>query len=173
MAAESWLQAEHEWANLKQTVDASQCLEFRYEDLVAATMQAVCEHIQIDYDERMLDPQTMGGEPPNPKHLDKWRTQILEGDIRLIEAHLDGLMQARGYEAAGLGSVNIAETKAKWLQITDRIARARQRAQTYDASRYLRDMVAHRVGSPSTQRRIREQINQIDDTRLREAHGSH
>ena len=131
MAAESWLQAEHEWANLKQTVDASQCLEFRYEDLVAATMQAVCEHIQIDYDERMLDPQTMGGEPQNPKHLDQWRTQISEEDIRLIEARLDGLMQARGYEDAGLGSVDIGETKAKWLQITDRMARASHRAQTY------------------------------------------
>ena len=172
-AADSWARAEREWAALKSMVSSSQCMEICYEDLVAdpaGAMQAVCSHIQVPFDTRMLNPGTMMGEPPNPRHLDKWRHQISDHDVALLEGRLGDRLVDRGYIPANANPKRVGALRARYLQMTDRLNRAYGRAQHYGMSLYVRDVVSRRLGLSGTQRTVAAQINLIDDARLERAH---
>lgn len=85
----------------------------RYEDLIVepeSTLKSVCRHLSVDYKKELLDvgvtnssfqDKKQKGIRFNTQNLDRWKTELPQAIIDLIEYHLGTQMQKLNYSLSG------------------------------------------------------------------------
>jgi hypothetical protein len=166
-----WLEAEREWAELRESLPPERWLELRYEDLIAgsgAQLQRVCDFIGVSFSERMFDyTEDSSYSLPNPAQSLRWRRKIAPRDLELLEARIGSRLTARGYELSCVAPPRIDPVRAKWLHWQSRLKVLAHKVDTYGFRLFASELVSRRLGWKSAQRRALRAINLIEDRNLK------
>lgn len=146
--AARWVEAEMTWSRLRERLTEDRFVELRYEELVRAPeaeLRRLCAFLGVSYDSRMLEySEHSSYGSPDPAVAERWRVQLSERDIGLIEAQVGSLMEDRGYEPSGAPSIKVGPALARKLRWGDRIGQVRFRIERYGMALFLAEFVARR-----------------------------
>jgi hypothetical protein len=170
-AADIWLRAEDEWDKLRAKLDADQHIEVSFEDLVTSpsqTLDRICRFMQVSFDEAMFDyAKTSSYSMPEPDKIGQWSRKLDDYAIRLAEAKLAPMLDARGYELSGLEPVRVSASRRVCLEVHDRLARSAFRRRRLGTALYVASALARRFHANALQRRLQRRINEIEDSYLK------
>jgi hypothetical protein len=168
-ASREWCALEALWDRVAARIPPERRHELRLEDLLrdpTRELTGICRALGVTYDPAMLTyPEDTTYEAVDPRQIGKWRTQLERDEVRLAEAGLDGLLEARGYERSGEPARRIGPLHARLLRIDDWWNRLLSRIRLFGLGLWLCDQLARVLGLASWRRRLelRRQavINQI------------
>jgi len=119
---------------LQKHVAPDRWLEVRYEALLAdppRILEQVCKFLGAPYQEQMLSyPQDSTYDPPDPTHVDRWRTRLPPREIYQAEMAAGDLLHQLGYHPL-FPSADPARLERLGLRLHNRWARARLHCQRY------------------------------------------
>jgi hypothetical protein len=120
-APDMWITAEREWGELKTSIEENAWIELRYEEFVThpeAELKKVCDFIGVDYTEKLFDYiNTTKYNYPKESLAYRWKTQLQESEVQLIESRIGGYLHQGGYEPSPYPSLVISWPKAMQLKI--------------------------------------------------------
>jgi hypothetical protein len=164
-AVQSWLDAEILWKQVRKRLSADQYLEITYENLVCHTQQTlmqVCAFIGVSYHDNMMNYTAKGESLPDQQILDKWRNQLSDRDVQLIEARVGEHLVNRGYQLSGLPRISLNQWDIKRLHWQNRWFCAHHRIKRYGLPLFIADFLSRRLSMNRWQRRVKTQINEIN-----------
>lgn len=168
-ASREWCALEALWDRVAARIPRERRHELRLEDLLrdpTGVLTGICGFLGVSYDAAMLSyPADTTYEAVDPRQIAKWRTQLAPEDVRLAEAGLDALLEARGYVRSGEPALHVGPLRAPLLRLDDWWNRLLSRIRLFGLGLWLSDQLARVLGLSSWRRRIelRRQaiINQI------------
>lgn len=170
--ADKWLVAEHLWDEVSAAVPDERKLEVRYHDLVVepeATLRRVCAFLGVAYADSMFD---YTGETdydrPDPRLVSQWRETYDEHDLRLVEARIGHMLEARGYPLSGLPPLEITRAMKAKLRLQNRIGRLRHRIEEFGFWRIVRLTTYRRLGLEERYRAALLEQNEIVEAGLKD-----
>ena len=111
----SWMECENLWDQVQARVPAGRRVEIRYEDLVTTperSLQAICELLGTEFDDRMLAFEHPSYGPPDPSLAEQWRHRLSVAELQLVESRVADLLVDRGYELSGERLIRIGARPA-------------------------------------------------------------
>ena len=100
--ADPWTEAERDWETLSPSLSDDQYINLKYEELVAhpeAELKRVCEFLNLDYTDKLFDyVNTSSYSHPKKELAYRWKQQLDDEQVRLIESRIHPKMEARGYD---------------------------------------------------------------------------
>ncbi len=120
-APDIWITAEKEWEELKAIIDESAWMELRYEDFVThpeAQLKRICKFTGIAYTEKLFDYiNTTSYSYPKKSLAYRWKKQLQEYDVQLIEARIGDYLHQSGYLPSSYTQLKISSLKTLELNI--------------------------------------------------------
>ena len=169
-AGDGWLHAEHMWDEMSLTIPDDRRHELRYEDLVTSpepTLRALTAFLGVDFSPAMFDyPEVSDYPAPDPARLDQWRHKLDASEIRLAEARLGPMLEARGYELSGGDTTPPSPWERRRLVVSNRLYKARHRLQRYGASLWLKELLTRRLGMHDRWRGYKIEMNELEQAEL-------
>ncbi len=168
MAANWWVETEHEWDTVRPTLDPDRWIEVRYEDLVHSvteTLGRICDFVGVRYDDAMLSyarSTTYG--LPDPSLTQQWKRKLKTRDLRLLEAKIGSRLVRRGYELSGHPPLAVTALHEAFLAAQSRVLRYHQRLRAYGLWLPLAETLTRRLGLESAHRAVMRRINRISET---------
>jgi len=164
---ERWIEAEILWEKVCQTVPEEQRIEVRYENLISDsvnTLTNLCEFMGLSYNPAMLSyAQTTSYSLPNPKLIYQWRKKLSATEMQLVEARTGNMLVERGYELSGLPSLKVSSFGELRLKLQDWWARLQFRLKRLGLPLFVSDYLSRNLGIEQWQRRVKLQINAIEE----------
>jgi hypothetical protein len=171
VAADWWLKAEKEWAEVRDALEPDQWIEVRYEDLVAGTrsqLERICSFLGVEYSEEMLDyARTSTYGPPDLRLNYQWKTRMRKVEVQRLEAKLGGRLLSRGYELSGYPRISVPVLTRKCLYLHSRMNALLFRLRRYGAALTFQEMLSRRFGLNQVHRKAVSRINQIVNANLK------
>jgi hypothetical protein len=144
-----WIETDRLWSTMKESLDPTQYIELRFEDLVRdpeRVLNEVCEFLGVSYEPEMLEiDKDTSYSPPGPNIASDWRTKLSRREIRLVETRVGDRLVDCGYEHSGLAPIRLNPVKRAWLRFQDRLGRIRFRLTRYGLRLYLEDVLSRRL----------------------------
>ena len=164
--ADIWMDAERSWNQLKSSLNNSQYLEIKYEDLLSdnvATLTAICEFVGVNYSERMMDYADRSSyDLPDKRFSLQWKKKYSTRELRLVEGKIGQLIVDSGYELSGLSPVIPGRLERMVLSFQNKAYRVKFNIGKYGLMLYLERCLSDRLGWRSWRDSCQERINQID-----------
>ncbi len=157
-----WVGTEQGWE--AATYPDDQVLEVRFETLMGnlePELTRLCDFLGLTFAPEMLTyykNSTYG--PPDPGIAQKWRSKAGPREIALIEGKVGGLLEKRGYAAAGEPAVPGGIEKLQ-LSAQNRLNRWRHNIRRYGAGLFLGHHLAKLLGLKSLARRLADRQEAI------------
>lgn len=162
--AARWIEAETLWEEVRGRLSEANVIEVSSEKLIASpveTLTAICQFIGVAYHSKMLSyPEDTTYQAPDPTLSYQWKKKLSDDDIRLAEARIGAMLEARGYPLSGLEPMEVSSKRQATLRRQDRIGRFLFRARRYGWILILQDALARRIGPRWWEKRIRHRINE-------------
>lgn len=162
-----WIDAERLWDSLALRLPAERRIELSFESLVrdpSRELSRVCEWLGVEFDAKMLEYwRSSSYERPNPAMIGKWRNELAEQDVRLVESRIGPMLERRGYELSGLPPIQVSSAFARRLRWHDRARRAKHRLRRYGVPLVVAEFIARRGNLMSLGAPVRLRMNAIDD----------
>ncbi|MGF1482413.1 MAG: sulfotransferase [Cyanophyceae cyanobacterium] len=168
---ERWIEAEHLWKKLQNSLSCEAWLEIKYEELIAeptATLTQICDFIGVSYSEAMLSyPQSTTYTQPESNLIGQWQRKLSEREVRLVESRIGQMLAERGYELSGLPPLVVTPVIKTQLQLQDWSSRLQFRIQRNGLPLVLSDYLARRLGIKQWQKRLQLKLNAIEAATLK------
>jgi hypothetical protein len=165
-----WIEAECLWERLSGELSPGRQLSVRFEALIANPVEVlteICNFCGVAYDEAMMDYPTWSGYArPERRMVASWKRRMSPEDVRLCEARIGPMLQARGYELSVSPPPSIPPGLECWLGWQDYLGRTAARLRRYGPDLVLRDFVTRRLRLDGLQRRVRLLMNRVDNAHL-------
>ena len=161
-----WVEAERSWELLKPTLDRSQYIEVRYEDLIAnmeLTLSTICEFIGENYSSRMTDyAECSSYGLPDRRLTYQWKRKYSEHELCLVEGKIGKMIFDKGYELSGFPSIIPGKYESYALALRNKLYRIKFSINTYGFFLYIAYFVSVRFGRSSWKEYCLKKINQIN-----------
>jgi hypothetical protein len=161
---DTWLKTEREWQRAGKGL-GTRVLEVRYEDLVTtprAVLEAVCRHLNVPYDDRMLSyPETTTYSAPDASLAYQWKTKLSEREVRLVQHKAGPLMQALGYDVSPLPPVNLSAPRRALLWLQNKYSIWTRMVGVYGLVPMLERSAGRRLGIASIEARGNSKMNVV------------
>ncbi len=158
VGVERWIDAERKWDRLRPHLSSDQWLDVRYEDLIQdarGALKRICEFIAGPFDESMFDyARTSTYDLPDPKLIYRWRTNLPDLEVQLIEARVGDMLVERGYSLSGLPRIEVTPWMRWKLRWQSRLMGARFRVKRYGWWLFLQQVLARRLGVTRWYKRV-------------------
>ncbi len=122
-APDIWVEAEREWESLKSTLPDDAWIDLRYEDFVTdpkSELDKVCAFLGVDYSEKLFDYiETSKYSYPKESLAYRWKDQLDQTDVQLIEARIGDMLTKSGYEPSTYPPVKVGRLAAVSLGLKD------------------------------------------------------
>lgn len=165
---DKWIEAEDEWAEVDAWLPDEQKLTVRFAELVddhESTLTTICRFIGVDYTSQMLSyAAETDYEEPRPGVASRWRDELPDTDVQLIEARVGDRMDELGFERSGLPPITVGPWRTRWLRWHDRWGKVVMRIQLFGLRLTLEDMVARVLRHEEWRRSVRLKLNEIELT---------
>lgn len=166
-----WVIAENRWKKLSGQLKSEQHITVRYEDFIQSSeeeLTKICEFIGVPFDKAMFDyAENSTYSLPDPKIRNKWRKQMTDHEIQLIECKAATLLSERGYPLSGLPLLKITPWLRFKMSIQDRWYKHWFRIHRYSVGLYLQDILSRRLGMKSWQKQVKLRIHDCDRQHLK------
>ncbi|MDH3680169.1 MAG: sulfotransferase [Acidimicrobiia bacterium] len=163
---DKWIEAEDEWAAVDNGLPEEQKLTVRYVDLVddhTSTLASICRFIGVDYTSDMLSYSTETDyQEPRPGVARRWRGNLGDHDVQLIEARVGHRIEELGFEPSGLKPITVGPFRVSWLRWNDRWGKVKLRMQRFGLRLTLADLAARVLRNDDWQRSLRLRFNEIE-----------
>jgi LPS sulfotransferase NodH len=171
MGVERWIEVEHLWAKLKESLPQDRQVEVTYETLIAEpalTLSSLCDFIGVPYSPTMLDyPQTTSYSSPDPRSIQQWQTKLSEREIQLVESRIATMLTERGYELSGLPLLTVTPAMEQKLRLQDWWARVQFRIKRMGFYLFAVDYLSRHLSLKQWQKQIRLKLNTMEAARLK------
>ena len=161
-----WIDAERSWDQLKSTLDSSQYMEVRYEELIESTertLTAICEFLGIDYSAHMMDyAEQSTYDLPNQRLTYQWKTKYSERELCLVEGKVGDMLIDRGYEPSGFSPDVADKYELLTLALENKLYRIKFSIKKYGFFLYAANVLSGGLGWLSLREYCQRKINQID-----------
>jgi hypothetical protein len=101
-ATDEWSKSERDWDAMSASLSKDQAIDVRYEELVCnpkQEMKRVCEFLGVEYSDAVFDyVDTSNYSYPRKDLAYRWRDQLSDDQLKLVESKIMCLMTERGYE---------------------------------------------------------------------------
>lgn len=168
---ERWLEAEHLWDRLCQTIAPDRQIEVTYENLITdpeKSLKQLCDFIGIVYESAMLNySQATTYDFPDPSFIGQWKRKLSEREIRLVESRGAQKLVERGYELSGLPRLEVNSILMLRLRLQNWWARLKFRIRRNGLSLSILDYLSRHLGLNLWQKRIQLKINAIEASYLK------
>lgn len=169
-ASARWEDAERAWERLVALLPADRWLELRYEDLLRAPereLGRICAFLGIPFRREMLEVEGRSSyRRPDPSRAEAWRRHLSPRAVRLVEARIGGLLEARGYAPSGLPPLRVGPWTARGLRLQDRVARFGHEVRVLGWRLRLAEAAARRLRLRRLHRRILRRVHAVRNARL-------
>jgi hypothetical protein len=166
-----WVEAEQNWAALREELESHAWTEVAYEDLIRqpeAMLSQLCKFLGVTFDRAMLDYATNTSYgPPDVKMTGQWRRKLSPRELGRIEAIAAEALQCRGYELSGYPLRPMPEWRKPIARVLDRIRRQQWRWGRYGIPLALAESICKRTGPYELWKSIRRRIDEVDIAHLR------
>jgi hypothetical protein len=166
-----WIETETSWDRLALKVEKSRILEIKYEDLVSKpqdTLRAVCNFLNIDFDEAMLNyfrRSTYG--PVHANSVGKWTETVKPNELAMLEHKVSALLLDRGYDLSGVQLRRPSRRALAVLWARNKVSLWGFRGRRYGIAIFVSEKIAQAFGMKWLDRRVRRAINEIDKLDLK------
>ncbi|MDX9974966.1 MAG: sulfotransferase [FCB group bacterium] len=168
---EPWIAAETLWEGLRKNLPAHRYLELTFEEVCRDTVTAMtraCHFLGVRFSPAMLDyPKRTTYDLPVPELAELWKRQMSPEEVRLVEARLGALLEARHYPPSGLAPLEVTPTLERRLRRQDRWGRVRFGIRRYGLQNMMAGFIAKHLRLKSTQRRVRIWRHSVDQVHLK------
>lgn len=169
--AERWIEAEQAWRRFRDTLQHSQYMDVRYEDLISnAThiLTQLCAFIGVPFDEAMFNyAKTSTYSLPDPSLVFQWKGKMSQRDIQILEARIGDMLECLGYELSGYPRITLSDAERRAIHWTSRWRRMKFRMKRYGPLLYLADFAARRLGLERVRRPVIKRMNIIDEANVK------
>lgn len=171
VAADWWLQAEHEWDALRSNIADRNRIEIRYEDLIADTrsqLERICSFLGVDYSDRMYDyTKTSSYRAPDVSLCYQWKSGMDKPEVQQLEEKLGERLLQRGYELSGYARISIPALTKKYLYLHSRLGAYRFRLGRYGPVLTFQETLTRRLGLKQLNREVTVRMGRITDAHLK------
>ena len=138
----TWTSAQNDLNALKNTVDATQILEVRFEELVTdpvAVLERICGFLELPFDDAMLEiEKDTTYRRPNPGEAASWRSLSATREIREMEMAIGHeRLLSSGYQPSGLVRMQPTLLNELRLRVEDQWGRRVFGIRRYGIALYL------------------------------------
>jgi hypothetical protein len=166
-----WTAAEDCWDRLARTLNATQYLEVRYEDLLenlSGELTRVCRFLGVDYSPRMLAyPSHSTYAAPDTQLRYRWKGQCRPQELQWIDWKLGSRLSQRKYQLSGLAPRQPTLLERLGIVSQDKLYRIRFRIRRYGLALYLGNLLASRVPITAWRDFCQLRMNRIDSRFLK------
>ena len=170
---DKWLEAEDEWAAVKDVLAPGQALTIKFPDLIndhRTTVGSVCDFIGVSYTEEMFSyVDDTDYRRPTPGLAASWQTKLSPKQVRLIEARVGDRLEQLGFEPSGLAPLAVAPRSLAFLKADHRVRKFTKRADLYGWPLTISGFLARATNDENWQRAVQLGINDIEKGRLRKS----
>ncbi len=171
-ALDKWLDAEDTWSRIAPELGADRWVEVHFEDLIAdhvGVLRRICAFLGVDYTDEMLsyaDDTDYG--IPDPSRVSAWRDKLTDREVRLVEARVGDLLEARDYQPSGLPALHIDRRQELLIKADSKLRRPRQRAAKIGWMLVLAETITKALRWDAGYRAVRKRSHaRINDNRRR------
>ena len=170
-ATDRWIAAEKTWAKVAASLTPDRFVEIRYEELIASPQEQltrICALMGVDFHDGMFAyAENSTYDMPDASNAHAWRSALDDESIRLAEAKLGPLLEARGYTPSGLAPLTVTPEMVRTLTIQDKKHRRRVRIKRYGYALCMLDYFARRCGIAPMHRLCQRRLNQIAEKHIK------
>ena len=168
---ERWIEVEHLWAEMKDSLSESQKIEITYESLIGDaenTLEQLCNFIGVSFEPAMLEYyKNTSYDLPNPKLLYQWKTKLSNREIQLIESRIAQMLVERNYELSNLPAMKPGWLSRSTLRTQCWWKRLQFRVNQQGLSLFAADYVARKLNINSWKQNTKLKINAIVQSQLK------
>jgi len=170
--ADFWLAAYKSWQMLRTNVADADCLEVRFEDLIAEPepcIKRVCDFLNITFEPEMMEiDRDTTYAPPDPSAATSWRSSAEEEEVALIEARIGTtILNDSGYKPSVHPQIKLTAAKKMKIICQDLTNRLRFRIKRYGFPLWFQGVVSRRVPFRAYRERIQVAIDAVDNRHLK------
>lgn len=170
-AADVWLKAEHEWEQMRPTLNANQYIELRYEELILhpeRELTRICDFLGYSFTQKMFDyTKSTNYKMPDPQLVYQWKRKISKSDLQQVESRIADQLLKRDYELSGLERVTFNEKQDRKLRFESRKKVFNHRHEQFGIWLALQDTISRKLGLNAWQAKCKAKINKIINENLR------
>ncbi|NET34050.1 MAG: sulfotransferase [Cyanothece sp. SIO1E1] len=163
---ERWIEAECLWDHLCQQVPTERRIELTYEALIAEpveTLTRLCAFIGIPYQSAMMSySRTTTYDFPDARFIGRWKHQLSDHEIQLVESRIADKLLKHGYELSGLPALKVTPAMRQRIKWQDWWARAQFRWRRNGLPLFLSSYLSRRLGIKAWQKHVQLKINVIE-----------
>lgn len=171
LGAQSWINAEREWNLTRLHLPQDQFIELRYEHLImrpAVELSRICAFIGVDFDEAMLRYDLDSTyDAPDATLVSRWKCELSDREVRLIESRVGELLVERGYEHSGLSPMSPGWLTRSWLRVHSWFSIMSRGIERYGLGLWARERALRKLGFTKSWRKVRLEMNEIDQALLK------
>lgn len=153
-AAKVWVKEEQDWDICKSSLEQSQYIEVRFEQLVAnpeAELTRICEFLGVDYSPQMLSfPSDTSYSAIDTSLAHQWKDRMPKRDLGWVQSVQADILQRRGYTLGQVDSRAPGSVTQIFLRMQSRLAVAHFRLRKFGLPLWLRDQWIRRTGLASS-----------------------
>lgn len=168
---ERWIESEHLWENLSQSLSAQQKIEVTYESLICEpknVLEDLCNFLEISFESQMLTyDKTTSYDLPNAKFIYQWKRKLSDREIQLIESKIGNMLVERNYELSNLPSIEVTPAMVQKLKLQDWFKKIQFRIKRFGLPLFLADNLSRRLQLNSWQKNIKLKINDVQRSHLK------
>ena len=161
-----WLEAETAWDSLKASLQPSQYMEIRYEDIlenIESGLGRICKFLGTEYSQRMLDYTTHSTYSLPDKNLCyQWKSKYNERELSLVESKASDVLAKYGYELSGVSICGPSLFERVSLFVQNKLFRIRRRISVYGYSLFFQYVLAKRLKISPWERALIARINAVN-----------
>ncbi len=124
-----WIASECDFAVLAAKVDSARIHTLKNEDLIRAPeaeLSRLCAFLGVAFDPLMLDyPRHTSYSRPNPELVERWRRDLSDREVSLVEGKVGAMLAQCGYQLSGLPPVIPGASGRFLLKQANRLGRMR------------------------------------------------
>lgn len=167
-----WLAAYTSWQILKNKTDVTDCLEVRFEDLIADSetcIKRVCDFLDITFEPGMMEiDRDTTYAPPDPSAATSWRNSADMEEVALIEARIGStILNDSSYAPSVSPQIQVTATKKLKILCKELTNRIRFRINRYGFPLWLQGVISRRTPFRAYRERVKLAIATIDNKHLK------
>ena len=158
-----WQDAELAWDRLKETIQPSQYLEIKYEEMledVEAGLTQICQFAGLEYSPSMMDYAANSSYSLPDKSLSyQWKKKYSKRELSLVESKAGKLLADRGYELSGVCISEPGLLEKIILFIQNKRHRAKKQIAVYGFPLFLKYYLSKKMGLYQWERSLEIRAN--------------
>lgn len=161
-----WRDAEIAWDRLKNTLQPSQYLEIKYEELLENIdfgLRQICHFLGLAYSNSMMDyASTSTYALPDRSLCYQWKTKYSRRELSLVESKAGKMLLNRGYELSGVSISEISLIEKIILYFQNKWFRVMYQISAYGFPLFFQYYLARKLGISAWEKSLQTRKNAAD-----------